>query len=84
MVRIKRRWVPEWLFAVLAWPVDLISPKWLPFRWILTKPVPPPPVQVQLMPDRTPNLEQKQTKGTEGCPRRQHHSRGNREERGKF
>lgn len=42
----------------------------------------PRAVQVQLMPDRTPNLEQKQTKGTEGCPRRQHHSRGIGDERG--
>lgn len=51
-------------------------------RWRGTVP-PPRAVQVQLMPDRTPNLEQKETKGTEGC-RRHRHSRGNREQRGKF
>lgn len=39
LVAIKRKWVPEWLFAVMSWPIDMVSPKWLPFRYILTKKV---------------------------------------------
>lgn len=41
LVAIKRKWVPEWLFAVMSWPIDMVSPKWLPFRYLLTKPVKP-------------------------------------------
>ena len=40
MVARKRKWCPEWLFAIMSWPVDMVSPKWLPFRWMLTKPEP--------------------------------------------
>lgn len=39
MVAIKRKWVPEWVYAIFSWPVDLVRIKWLPFRYILTKPV---------------------------------------------
>ena len=45
MVAIKRKWVPNWLFAIFAyhdlgWPlpeIDLIACKWLPFRFIFVK-----------------------------------------------
>jgi hypothetical protein len=37
LIAIKRKWVPNWLFAVFAWPVDLIVHQ--PFRWIFTIPV---------------------------------------------
>jgi hypothetical protein len=46
LVAVKREWVPDWLFALFAYhdlypfpPLDLISIKWLPFRYIFTKPV---------------------------------------------
>ena len=39
MVRIKRRWVPEWLYAMMSHPIDMVSPSWLPFRYILTRSV---------------------------------------------
>jgi len=37
LVRVKRDWVPEWLFAIMAVPIDFITPKWLPFRYIITR-----------------------------------------------
>lgn len=37
MIAVKRKWVPEWLFAVCAWPIDLVVHR--PFRWLLTTPV---------------------------------------------
>lgn len=37
MIRVKRSWVPEWLFSIMASPIDFITPKWLPFRYILTE-----------------------------------------------
>jgi hypothetical protein len=39
LVRIKRKWVPEWLFAICAWPIDLISSELSPLRYLLTKKV---------------------------------------------
>lgn len=54
LVRIKRKWVPEWLFAALASPIDLIAPKWLPFRWILTAKPPPPEPHWEAVPDDKP------------------------------
>jgi hypothetical protein len=36
MVAVKRRWVPNWLFTIFAWPIDLIVHQ--PFRWIFTTP----------------------------------------------
>ena len=37
LVAIKRKWIPNWLFAVFAWPIDFIVHQ--PFRWIFTIPV---------------------------------------------
>lgn len=39
LVRIKRPWVPNWLFAILARPIDFIRLRWLPFRHLLTEEV---------------------------------------------
>ena len=36
LVAIKRRWVPEWLFAMFKWVIV-----YQPFRWIFTTPVMP-------------------------------------------
>jgi hypothetical protein len=34
LVAVKRNWVPNWLFEILAWPVDLVRHQ--PLRWLLT------------------------------------------------
>lgn len=47
-------------------------------RWLGRKGVPAPPVQGELT---DPNFEPKETKG---CRRREHHSRGNRDTRGRY
>lgn len=54
MVARKRKWCPEWLFAVMSWPLDMVSPKWLPFRWMLTTPEPKMVRQIVLIPSLKP------------------------------
>ncbi len=39
LIAIKRKYIPEWLFFVMSVPIDFISPKWLPFRYLFTTPI---------------------------------------------
>ena len=37
LVAIKRKWIPNWLFEIFAFPIDFIVHQ--PFRWMFTIPV---------------------------------------------
>ena len=37
LIAVKRKWVPEWLYAIASWPIDFVVHQ--PFRWLLTKAV---------------------------------------------
>lgn len=55
MVAVKRKWVPEWFFAIFAWPIDFIVHQ--PFRWIFTKPVKVPKTITGLLAEARNSLD---------------------------
>jgi hypothetical protein len=57
LVAGKRAWVPNWLFAIFAWPVDLIVIRWLPFRHIFTTAEPKIVRQIIYSPPLKPGQE---------------------------